>query len=57
MTDQSHGKNERSQLAEHLDALQAVLGTTTDLAHRAALEKLIIYLGNRLADIVETRER
>jgi hypothetical protein len=53
MSNEFQGKDERSQLAEHLEALQAILGATTDVAHRTALEKSIIYLGNRLADIVE----
>jgi len=53
MSNESQGEDERRQLAEHVNALQAILENTTDVAHRTALERVIIYLGNRLADMLE----
>jgi hypothetical protein len=53
MSNEPQDKDERSQLAEHLDALQAILKNTPGVIERTALEKVIVYLGNRLADILE----
>jgi hypothetical protein len=57
MSDEFQGDDEYSRVAEHLESLQKILQTTTDVAHRTALERLIIYLGNRLADIAESHDR
>jgi len=57
MSDGSQGPDEYRRLVEHVKALQAIHAATTDVAHRTALEKLIMYLGNRLADIAEARDR
>ena len=56
MSNESQGEHERNELAEHLNALQAIQKNTTDAHERTALERVIIYLGNRLADILETPE-
>jgi hypothetical protein len=45
--------DERLELVDHLERLRDVLKATNDAAHRAVLEKVIIYLGNRLATLVE----
>jgi hypothetical protein len=47
--------DECRELAILLDGLQTILKTTKDVAHRAVLERAIIYLGNRLADLSERK--
>ena len=45
---------ERQELIAHLECLPAILRTTKDMVQRAGLEKVIIYLGNRLATLIES---
>jgi hypothetical protein len=45
--------DECNELAAHLDSLQSILKSTRDVTRREALQKVIIYLGNRLATLAE----
>jgi len=48
--------DEREELTDLLDCLQTILKTTKDVTDRAILERVIIYLGNRLATLLEGRK-
>jgi hypothetical protein len=46
-------ENECQELIFHHDRLHAVLKATNDAQHREALERAIVYLGNRMAILLE----